>query len=102
MPVDIGRLRQAIRKTDLEHIADLSLEHRTGDPAVVAPRASLGARHKLPIDSDGFELAGNPAAPGVGLGGCIGSAVCLVSAGGWPVNYRPVSAMTTLASVSMS
>jgi hypothetical protein len=56
MPVNGGRLGQAVGQAHLEHVANTCLDGRTRHLAVECPRTGRLARDELPVDLAGGEI----------------------------------------------
>jgi hypothetical protein len=89
-------LGKTVREPNLEDVADLALEHRTRNLAVIAPGPRSGPRYELPIDFARIELDRNYLAAGIGLGRGIGAPIGVVSTRRWLVRNGAVMMMNTV------
>src|SRR5688572_29813785 len=91
MPVNVGRLGQAIREAYLEHVADARLDRGPGDLAVVAPALHARTGTERPVDFAGFEVYGDDGSTGVRLRRVVRRAVGVERVGGRLVFDRTMS-----------
>ena len=100
--MDRGRLAEPVRQANLQDVADLRLDRRTGDLAVETPRSRRAPRPELPVDLASLEIDGHDRSSRLGLGGFVRAKVI-----GAPVRRRDMGdgamrASRTMASMTVA